>query len=75
MICACRSASTRTMVESITEGLVSDPAMLEGAIYASPAHINALSDLVDDLYDMAQLDTNGIRLERSAPPTSATCST
>lgn len=57
--------STRTMVESITEGLVSDPAMMDRYLRIAKRDINALSDLVDDLYDMAQLDTNGIRLERS----------
>jgi len=57
--------STRTMVESITEGLVSDPEIIDRYLQIAKRDINVLSDLVDDLYDMAQLDTNGIRLERA----------
>lgn len=57
--------STRAMVESIAEGLVADPDMLSRYIRIARRDINALSDLIDDLFDMAQLDITGIRLERT----------
>jgi len=57
--------SSRTMVESIAEGLVTDPDMLNRYLRIARRDINALSDLIDDLYDMAQLDVTGIRLDRS----------
>jgi signal transduction histidine kinase len=57
--------SSRTMIESIAEGLVADPDTLNRYSRIARRDINALSDLIDDLYDMAQLDVTGIRLERS----------
>jgi signal transduction histidine kinase len=57
--------SSRTMIESIAEGLVTDPDMLSRYLRIARRDINALSDLIDDLYDMAQLDVTGIRLERA----------
>ena len=56
--------STRTIVESITEGLIREPEMIERSMRIAKRDINVLSDLVDDLWDMAQLDTTGIRLKR-----------
>lgn len=57
--------SSRTMVESIAEGLVTDPDMFNRYLRIAQRDINALSDLIDDLYDLAQLDVTGIRLERT----------
>ena len=57
--------SARTMVESIAEGLVTDPEMHDRYLRIARRDVNALSDLIDDLYDMAQLDITGIRLERT----------
>jgi signal transduction histidine kinase len=57
--------SARTMVESLAEGLVTDPEMQDRYLRIARRDVNALSDLIDDLYDMAQLDVTGIRLERT----------
>ncbi|MFN3981124.1 MAG: histidine kinase dimerization/phospho-acceptor domain-containing protein [Caldilinea sp.] len=57
--------SARTMVESIAEGLVTDPEMLNRYLRIARRDINVLSDLIDDLCDMAQVDVTGIRLERT----------
>ncbi len=57
--------SARTMVESIAEGLVTDPEMFNRYLHVARRDINALSNLIDDLTDMAQVDIAGIRLERA----------
>ncbi len=57
--------SARTMVESIAEGLVTDPEMFNRYLRIARRDINVLSDLIDDLNDMAQVDVTGIRLERT----------
>jgi signal transduction histidine kinase len=57
--------SSRTMIESIAEELVTEPEMLNRYLRIARRDINALSDLIDDLYDMAQLDITGIQLERT----------
>jgi len=57
--------SARTMVESIAEGLVTDPEMFNRYMRIARRDINVLSDLIDDLNDMAQVDIAGIRLERT----------
>lgn len=56
--------SARTMVESIAEGLITDPEMFNRYLRIARRDINVLSDLIDDLNDMAQVDVTGIRLER-----------
>jgi signal transduction histidine kinase len=57
--------SALTVVDSIAEGLVTDPDMFKRYLHIARRDLNALSNLIDDLNDMTQADITGIRLERA----------
>lgn len=59
LVAACSS------LENVVEGLATDPEMSSHYLQIAWRNLNALSDLIDDLYDMAQLDISGIHLERT----------
>jgi signal transduction histidine kinase len=58
--------SIRAIVEALADGLVEDEAQRLRYLRIAQADIRALSDLIDDLFEMAQMDAGGLRLEKAA---------
>jgi len=56
--------SVRAIVEALADGMVEDPETRLRYLRTAKRDIGALSNLIDDLFDMAQLDAGGIQLER-----------
>jgi signal transduction histidine kinase len=57
--------SARATVEALADGMVDDPETQARYLRTAKREIRALSNLIDDLFDMAQLDTGGLKLERA----------
>lgn len=57
--------SVRAIVEALADGVVDDTETRLRYLRTAKREINALSSLIDDLFDMAQMDTGGLKLERS----------
>lgn len=57
-------ASLRAMIEAIDEGVVEDPATLRRYAGEMRRSIVSVSEMVDDLFELAQLDTGAIEAER-----------
>lgn len=57
-------ASIRVIVEALADGVVEDPNVVERYLQTAQRHIRSLSVLIDDLFEMAQLDAGGVPLER-----------
>jgi signal transduction histidine kinase len=56
--------SIRAIVEALADGLVEDEAQRVRYLRTAQADIRALSNLIDDLFEMAQMDAGGLRLEK-----------
>jgi signal transduction histidine kinase len=56
--------SVRATVEALADGMVEDPETRGRYLRTAKREINVLSNLIDDLFDMAQLDTGGLKLDR-----------
>jgi signal transduction histidine kinase len=56
--------SLRAVVEALADGVVEDPATVQRYLRTAQLHVRSLSDLLDDLSDVAQIDTGGMRLDR-----------
>jgi signal transduction histidine kinase len=56
--------SIRVIVEALADGVVEDSATEERYLETAQRHIHWLSQLLDDLSDMAQIDAGGMKLER-----------
>lgn len=57
-------ASVRAIVEALADRVVEDPATVDRYLRTAQRDINALSALIDDLFDLAQLDAGGLKLDR-----------
>ncbi len=57
-------ASIRVMVEALADGVVEDPATVQRYLQTTQRHIRSLSVLIDDLFEMAQLDAGGLPLDK-----------
>ncbi len=57
-------ASIRVIVEALADGVVDDSVAVERYLQTAQHHIRSLSLLIDDLFDMAQLDAGGLPLEQ-----------
>lgn len=57
-------ASIRAIVEALADGVVEDPQTVHRYLHTAQRDIRSLSALIDDLFEMAQLDAGGIPLER-----------
>ncbi|MCB0001474.1 MAG: HAMP domain-containing protein [Anaerolineae bacterium] len=57
-------ASTRVMIDALADGLVDDPATASRYLQTSQRDIKTLSLLIDDLFNLAQMDAGGLKLER-----------
>jgi signal transduction histidine kinase len=55
--------SIRAMVEALTDGVVTDPATADRYLRTIRADVQRLNGLIDDLFELAQLDAGGPRLE------------
>ncbi len=58
-------AAARALVEALADGVVDDPATTQRYLRTTLREIEALSRLIDDLFQMAQLDAGGLPLERA----------
>jgi signal transduction histidine kinase len=56
-------ASVRAVIEALTDGVVEDPETFQRYLRTAQREIGALSILIDDLFDMAQIDAGGLRLD------------
>ncbi len=57
-------ASVRAVLEALTDGVVQDEATVQRYLNTAQRDIRSLSLLVEDLFEMAQLDAGGIPLEK-----------
>ena len=55
--------SVRAMVEALSDGVVEDPERVQRYYRTIRADILALNDLIDDLFELAQLQAGGLKLE------------
>jgi signal transduction histidine kinase len=56
-------ASIRAILEALADGMVEDPETVQRYLRTAQKDIGALSSLIDDLFQMAQLDAGGLPLE------------
>lgn len=56
--------SVRAMVEALADGMVDDPATEARYLRTAKRDIHALSLLIDNLFEMAQIDAGGLKLDR-----------
>jgi two-component system, OmpR family, sensor histidine kinase SaeS len=56
-------ASLRVMTEALADGLVDDPATTTRYLATMRGQIGHLSSLIDDLFELAQIDAGALRLE------------
>ena len=57
-------ASVRAILEALADGVVEDPQSVQRYLLTAQRDVRSLSSLIDDLFQMAQLDAGGLRLER-----------
>jgi signal transduction histidine kinase len=55
--------SIRAVLEALADGVVEDPATVQRYLLTAQKDIGALSLLIDDLFQMAQLDAGGLALD------------
>ncbi len=58
--------SVRAIVEALADGMVDEPATQARYLRTAKRDIYALSLLIDNLFEMAQIDSNGLQLDRQA---------
>jgi signal transduction histidine kinase len=56
--------SIRAVLEALADGVVEDPATADRYLRTAQQDVRSLSQLIDDLFEMAQMDAGGLRLER-----------
>jgi signal transduction histidine kinase len=57
-------ASMRAILEAITDGVVDDPETIRRYLHTAQRDVSNLSILIDDLFQMAQLDAGGFPLNK-----------
>lgn len=57
-------ASIRAVIEALADGMVEDPQAVQRYLRTSQRDISLLSAMIDDLFQMAQLDAGGIPLQK-----------
>jgi signal transduction histidine kinase len=55
----------RAILEALEDGVVDDPETVKRYLDTAQRDVRSLSALIDDLFQMAQLDTGGIPLDRA----------
>lgn len=58
-------ASIRAIVEALADGVVEEPETVQRYLRTANREINDLSFLIDDLFQVAQIDAGGLVLERN----------
>jgi signal transduction histidine kinase len=58
-------ASMRAILEALEDGVVDDPQTVKRYLNTAQRNVRSLSVLIDDLFQMAQLDTGGMPLDRA----------
>jgi len=58
-------ASMRAILEALSDGLVEDPEMVKRYLLTAQRDVMSLSALIDDLFQMSQLDAGGFPLDRA----------
>ena len=58
-------ASIRAILEALYDGVVEDPETVKRYLNTAQRDVSSLSALIDDLFQMAQLDAGGIPLEKA----------
>jgi len=56
--------SMRAILEALSDGVVDDPITIKRYLNTAQRDVRSLSALIDDLFQMAQLDAGGIPLEK-----------
>jgi signal transduction histidine kinase len=56
-------ASIRAIVEALADGVVEDPGTVDRYLHTAQRDIRSLSLLIDDLFELAQLEAGGLPLE------------
>ncbi len=56
-------ASIHAIVEALADGVVDDPETVDRYLGTASREIDSLSRLIDDLFELAQLEAGGLRLE------------
>jgi len=56
--------SIRVLLEALADGVVEDPASVQRYLQTAQLHIRSLSVLIDDLFELAQLDAGGLQLDQ-----------
>lgn len=56
-------ASIRAIVEALADGVVDDPETVQRYLHTALRDIQALSMLIDDLFQMSQIDAGGLQLD------------
>jgi signal transduction histidine kinase len=56
--------SIRAILEALADGLVEDPETVQRYLRTAQTDVRALSRLIDDLFEMAQMDSGGLQLDR-----------
>jgi signal transduction histidine kinase len=57
-------ASIRAILEALADGMVDEPETVKRYLNTAQRDVRSLSTLIDDLFQMAQLDTGGFPLDR-----------
>jgi signal transduction histidine kinase len=58
-------ASMRAILEALADGVVDEPEMVKRYLLTAQRDVMSLSALIDDLFQMSQLDTGGFPLHRA----------
>ncbi len=56
--------SIRVLLEALADGVVDDPVTVQRYLHTAQRQIRSLSVLIDDLFEMAELDAGGLELEQ-----------
>ncbi|MGE5073919.1 MAG: sensor histidine kinase [Anaerolineae bacterium] len=57
-------SSIRAILEALADGMVDDPQSVQRYLLTAQRDVRSLSALIDDLFQMAQLDAGGLPLDR-----------
>ncbi|HVN53570.1 MAG TPA: ATP-binding protein [Anaerolineaceae bacterium] len=58
--------SIRAILEALADGLVTEPQMVQRYLNTAQQDVRALSGLIDDLFELSQIDAGGLRLDLHA---------
>ncbi len=58
-------ASLKAMIEAVEDGVVSDPSIIDRYVGEMHRSTDRLATMVDDLFELAQLDAGAIEIERA----------